>query len=355
MICTIGHAATSMKKEITSPKALITDDNLLIREILSDILINQGFSVDQAGDGDDALKKVMNNRYDLIFLDIHMPVLDGMTFLKELRQRHIKRDIIVVTSDSHIETAIEAIRLGASDFIRKPINEKETLEIVERVMQSSRLNLLTRTHQYELEKKVIEQEERIRYLFYEAIQSLIFTIEAKDEYTRGHSMRVTTYATWLVKALELSFEVASAVNLAARLHDIGKLSVSDSILNKIGPLTGEEFSIIKQHPERGCKILTPVIPDEALGAVLHHHERWDGGGYPMGIKEGKIPLEARIISICDAFDAMTSERVYREKMDLEMAFLEIENNSGKQFDPGMVPVFIEVMKNNIIRNQTFEN
>jgi putative two-component system response regulator len=326
--------------------ALVADDNALLRNVLADLLGDEGFEVQQATDGQDAMQKVVCTHYDLIFLDIHMPVLDGLAFLKELRGRGISRDVIVVTSDSQLETAIEAVRLGASDFIRKPIDKKEIQECVDRVLASSRIKSLNREYQHHLEKKVMEQEDRIRYLFYEAIQSLIFTIEAKDEYTKGHSMRVTTYATWLAKALKLDFEEASAVNTAARLHDIGKLSVSDSILHKKGPLTKEEFSIIQQHPERGCKILTPIIPNQPMRAVLHHHERWDGGGYPQGLKGKEIPLEARVISLCDAFDAMTSERVYRDKMDFEQAFSEVEEKSGTQFDPEMTPVFLDAFSKN---------
>lgn len=333
--------------KVLSSKALVADDNVLIRNILSDLLLDSGFKVQMAGDGQEALQKIINTDFDLIFLDVHMPLLDGLSILKELRKRGIRREVIVVTSDSQLETAIEAVRLGASDYIHKPIDPREMQECVNRVMESSRIKSLTREYQHQLEKKIVEQEDRILYLFYEAIQSLIFTIEAKDEYTQGHSMRVTTYASWLVRALNLDFEETSTVNLASRLHDIGKLSVSDNILNKDGPLTKEEFSVIKQHPERGFKILTPIVPEEPLKAVLHHHERWDGGGYPLGLSERQIPLEARVINLCDAFDAMTSERVYKEKMDIERALIEVEENSETQFDPEMVPVFLDAVNSNI--------
>lgn len=341
------NAAAPLDPGKKAPVALVADDNALIREILTDILTDEGFEVHRAEHGEDALQKTLSGDHDLIFLDLDMPVLDGMSYLRELRRRKVDREVVVVTADSHIETAIEAVRLGARDYIRKPINREELLECAGRIMESARMKSLLREHQHQLEKKVVEQEDRIRFLFYEAIESLVYAIEAKDEYTKGHSMRVTAYAAWLTSAMDLTFEEASHIHLAARLHDIGKLGVADSILNKRGPLTREEFSVIKQHPERGCRILTPIIPDEPLKAILHHHERWDGGGYPSRLKMDEIPLEARVISLCDAFDAMTSERVYREKLDPGPALAEIDRCSGSQFDPELAPVFIGAVEKNI--------
>lgn len=327
-------------------KVLIADDNRLIRAMLADLLEKNGCEVHQAENGKQALEMALSSSYELIFSDIIMPGMDGLELLRELRKGAKDSSVIVITASPHLDTAIEALRLGAEDYIRKPFDERELLASVRKAVERSRIKTLTHEYQNTLEERVFAQEDRIRFLFYEAMQSLIYAIEAKDPYTRGHSMRVTSYSTWLVKELGLPFEKAADVHMAARLHDIGKLSVPDSILNKKDQLSDEEFTVIKQHPERGCKILTPIIPREALETVLHHHERWDGGGYPIGSSMEAIPVGARVITLADAFDAMTSDRPYRGKWDMETALDEIRSCTGTQFDPDLVPAFVSAMESN---------
>lgn len=181
--------------------------------------------------------------------------------------------------------------------------------------------------------------------FHEFIESLTDILEMKDFYTRGHSHRVAEYSTLIAKELNLPYEDIFFVHMAGHLHDIGKVGISDSILNKKGSLSPEEYEIIKTHSTLGYNILKKVKGMEDMALVIkHHHERWDGRGYPDSLKEDKIPFFSRIISIADSFDAMTSSRVYRNKLGAKQACLELIKNSGSQFDPELIKVFIKVIK-----------
>jgi response regulator RpfG family c-di-GMP phosphodiesterase len=335
------------KNDREVPRALVVDDDKLIRAIIVDILRSTGCHIQEAENGNDALEMALENTFDLILCDVIMPGMDGLEFLERFRNKGKGAEVIMITSSTSLETAIETMRLGASDFIRKPFNPEDLRAGIQKALERVRLKALTRDYHTVLEEKVFQQEDRIRFLFYEAIQSLIYAIEAKDPYTKGHSQRVTTYAMWLVKELDLPFETASEIHIAAQLHDIGKLGVPDNILNKPAKLTGEEFTIIKEHPEEGCKILAPIVPSNPLDIILHHHERWEGGGYPQGFSREVIPLGSRIMALADSFDAMTSRRAYRQSWNIKETFAEIQQCTGSQFDPELVSSFIEAIKRNI--------
>lgn len=330
-----------------TPTVLIVDDDKLIRAIIADVLRSTGCRIHEAETGDDALQMALENSFDLIICDVMMPGMDGLEFLEHFRNKGKGAEIIMVTGSPSLETAIDTMRLGASDFIRKPFTREDLLSSIQKALERVRLKALTRDYHSVLEEKIFQQEDRIRFLFYEAIQSMIYAIEAKDPYTRGHSQRVTTYAMWLVKELDLSFEAATEVHIAAQLHDIGKLGVPDNILNKPARLTEEEFTIIREHPEEGCKILAPIVPREYLDIILHHHERWEGGGYPQGSSRDDIPLGSRILALADSFDAMTSRRAYRESWNIRETFAEIHQCTGSQFDPELVDPFIKGIVENI--------
>jgi HD-GYP domain-containing protein (c-di-GMP phosphodiesterase class II) len=193
-------------------------------------------------------------------------------------------------------------------------------------------------------EKVMEKDKRVEETFLRSIRSFINAIEARDRYTKGHSIRVSDLVAQLLKKLGINSDLASSIILASQLHDIGKMGVSDTILNKHSGLSNDEFHVMKTHPEVGYFILKPILSDEGLKGILHHHERWDGEGYPMNLSGQDIPLSARIINLADSFDAMVSDRNYRRSLDLDQAVSEIQRCAGAQFDPHLVPAFVEVLR-----------
>jgi putative nucleotidyltransferase with HDIG domain len=218
---------------------------------------------------------------------------------------------------------------------------------VERALERRRLRLENRDYQLNLEKKVAEQTVKIRESFLGSLGALVMALEAKDSYTSGHSRRVAEVSVMLARELGMSPEDIERIRVAGLIHDIGKIGVKESILNKPGGLTVDEYKHIQRHSEVGTRILTAVIEDnQILEAVAHHHERYDGSGYPDGLGKEQIPLGARILAVADAFDAMTSARPYREAMSVKTTCAEIRSSIGNQFDPDIAEAFLRIVKVN---------
>ena len=320
-------------------RILVVDDETIVKQVVIDFLEMKGFEVCGAGNGKEALKVLSEGDFGLVLSDIRMPEMDGIELLKKIRKRHAETGVIMFTGFADINAAVDAMKLGAFDYVAKPFNFDELLLIVERCLEKANLVRLTKEYQETLEKKVMEQAARIRSIFTEAVGSLTNAIEAKDHYTKGHTIRVTKFASWLAEEAGLEFEVISDIVHASQLHDIGKMGIADEILNKPGKLTDEEFDIIKDHSMTSVRILDPILPARPLNFVKHHHERWDGRGYPDGLAGKDIPIGARVIAVADTFDAMTSKRAYRDALPVGKAFEEIEKCTGSQFDPDIAPFF----------------
>ena len=311
-------------------KILIVDDNPTNVELISVQLKPFNYQVQKAYGGEEALEMIGKERADLILLDLMMPRLSGYEVCRLLKTDPATRliPIIIVTALRELDDKIKAIELGADDFLMKPFNK---LELVTRVKSLLRVKDLTND---------LESSEVVVF-------TLAETLEAKDVYTRGHSERVAKYSVLLGRQIGMSPVELEDLRRGALLHDIGKVGVKDTVLNKLEKLTPEEIAHIRTHPARGyeiCKGLKSL--KNALPAIRSHHERWDGKGQPDGLKGEETPLVGRIVAITDAFDAMTSNRPYRKGMfPLQAAdIFEREMNSG-QWDPKILIQFINLIRN----------
>jgi putative two-component system response regulator len=348
-------------------KILIVDDEARVREILSRKLADEGYHCLTAPNGNNALKLLKADKVDLVLLDIMMPGKSGAEVLKEIKDTHPDTAVIMVTAVADVQTAIGLMKAGAYDYIIKPVELNVLLVSLNRALEKRRLIIENKDYQSHLENRVEEQTTKVRQSFLNSITSLVYALEAKDKYTHGHSQRVTKIAVAVAKNLDIPKEVIKKIELAGLLHDVGKIGVSEMILNKPGKLTTEEFEAVKAHCEIGERILAPIVEDkEILEMVRHHHERYDGNGYPDGLSGGQITQGASIVAVAeayatiaspgamslavaDAYDAMTSDRPYRPAMTAEIACAELERCKGKQFDPVIVDTFLSLLKKGKLR------
>ena len=318
----------------------IVDDDIKNLKIAERILSKNDISVTALTSGNELLEFVKTNRPDLILLDINMPGMDGFETITKLREEETEiADIPVVflTAENDIDAEKRALSLGAKDFIRKPfIPEILTL----RVKQIAELLRLQKHLADEVERKTKENEQ----LFLNVVRSLAGAIDAKDTYTNGHSSRVAEYSKEIARRYGYSMKEQSDIFIIGLLHDVGKIGVPDSVINKPGALSDEEFEYIKRHPVIGSQILKNIneMPKLSIGARWHH-ERYDGSGYPDGLAGEEIPEEARIIAVADAYDAMSSNRSYRNSMPQEKIRSEIERGSGTQFDPRFAEIMLKMI------------
>ena len=322
-------------------RVLVVDDEELMRIIVRERLENAGYQVEEASSGEEALGKLGDGRYSVLLTDISMPGMDGITLLGESFKRSPETAGIVMSAKTELGTAVTALKLGACDYITKPFNFDVLLITIENALRKKDIERQLQDYRMNLEKKVKEQTDVINSMYVRSIDSLIKALEAKDYYTRGHSQRVTIYS--LAVALEMGFPDGERENLrrAAVLHDLGKIGVREVVLNKPGKLTDEETREIERHPEAATRILEPVpFFRPLLPAILHHHERYDGRGYPARLSAEKIPILSRIMAVADTFDAMTSTRAYRKALPVPDANEEIRRCSGTQFDPDVVRAFL---------------
>ena len=324
---------------------LVEDDGFLLRTI-SDYLSTRGMEVQTASNGREAIDHLSAGPIDLILTDIIMPEMDGIDLLKYVRKRMPDLPVIIITSSEDINYSIEALRANANDYILKPIPMEELATRIALTFMKTEALKREKVQQFRMVEKVMEKDKRVEQTFLRSIRSFINAIEARDRYTKGHSIRVSDLVEQLLRKLGINSDISYDIALASQLHDIGKMGVSDIILNKHAGLSNDEFHIMKTHPEVGYFILKPILSEEGLKGILHHHERWDGEGYPMNLSGQEIPLGARIINLADSFDAMVSDRNYRRSKDISQALSEVERCAGTQFDPDLVPAFVEVVREN---------
>jgi putative two-component system response regulator len=275
-----------------------------------------------------------------------MPGMSGLDLLREVKSIDDAVGFVVLTGAGSMQDTIEALRLQADEYLLKPFNIEEVALAVDRALRHRRLLLENRYYQLHLEERVAEQAEQLEDMFVDALLSLANAIEARDGYARGHVERVTRYAVAIGTELDLSADQLRHLWVGALLHDVGKIGIPDMILQKPGALTSEEYEVIKRHPGIGAAIMErSTFLRLALLGVLHHQERWDGTGYPLGLAGEDISLEGRILSVADTFDAIVTTRPYRHKRTTEEAVAELRRNAGTQFDPQIVDALIRAMHN----------
>ena len=322
-----------------APYCLIVDDEARLRQVLMHLMRADGFQCIEAGNGVEALELLAKYDVTLVMSDLRMPKMDGMELLRQVRSRYPDTAVVMITAVADVEVAVSCLAMGAMDYLVKPFHLEEVRARVAQALEKRRLIIENRDYQERLEDKVAIQARRLEELFLASVQSLAEALEVKDPYTRGHSVRVSLYAAVIARSLELDDEMVRQIELGGHVHDIGKIGVREAVLNKPGPLTDEEYAHIMTHPVLGWRILAPLLGDTpiALNVVRSHHERLDGRGVPDGLSGEGIPLEARIVAVADAFDAMTSGRPYRgNEMTLADAVQELQRCVGTQFDGDVV-------------------
>jgi len=333
-------------------RILVVDDEKMVATILARYLSQMGYSCVTAEDGFEALAKLSNDSYALALCDVRMPGMDGIELLKRIKEYDDEVAVIMVTAVDNREVAVEAMQAGAYDYVIKPFHLEEVLIGVQRALDNRRLLIERKQYQRDLERKVEERtrelaqkNEELQRLFVSAIESIVLALQAKDEYTEGHSRRVSAHATAIARTLSLSEQEVEDIRLAALLHDIGKVGTKESILNKPGRLTDEEGAHIRSHPLIAASILEPITPlRETIAYIKHVHEAYDGSGYPDGLKGQQIPLGARIITVADVFDAMISPRPYRPALEVDEVLHYLRREAGRKFDPRVVESFFEIYR-----------
>jgi putative two-component system response regulator len=335
-----------------SPTCLIVDDEPRLRQVLMHLMRTDGFRCLEAGDGIEALAVVDRESVTLVMSDMQMPKMNGIELLRQLRIRQPDVAVVMITGNADVEMAVGALSLGAMDYIIKPFQLEEVRARVAQALEKRRLILENRDYQQRLEDRVKAQQRRLEELFVAGIQSLSQALEAKDPYTRGHSVRVAAYASCVARDLGVGGDLIRQIELGGQVHDIGKIGVREEVLNKSGPLTPAEYEHIMTHPVIGWRILAPLLADapHALNVVRWHHERFDGQGLPDRLGKQSIPIEARIVAAADSLDAITSDRPYRtSEKTLPMAIEEIVRHGGTQFDPDVVDAIVRCAERGELR------
>ena len=329
-------------------RVLIVDDERDIRTTLHAVFGSAGYQCRTAPNGREAARLFEAEPSPLTITDLKMPGMDGLQLLQHLKARDADAAVIMVTGAADLTTAVESLKRGASDFILKPVNLDQVLLAAERALERRQLILERREHQALLETRVAEATRdlatalgQLRETYQATLEALGSALATREVGTELHSRRVHAYSIALARAHGLTEAAIDALGRGVLLHDIGKIGISDSILLKPGPLTPEEWAIMRSHPEFGRQILEriPFLRD-AIPVVYHHHERWDGTGYPLGLTGQAIPLEARIFALADAFDAMTFDRPYSKAIPMEAARERIREAAGTHFDPDVVATFL---------------
>jgi putative nucleotidyltransferase with HDIG domain len=331
-------------------RILVVDDENHVRSMIGATLERQGYDVQLAASGREALQLLDQNTFDLVLTDIVMQDGNGIVLLDRIHGKQPNLPVVMVTAIHDISVAIDAMRRGAYDYLLKPFEREHLMATVTRALEHRQALQETHTYQQNLEQVVRARTEMLRQAMEDLEHSYDITLEAlgdaldlKDSETEGHSKRVTAYTIALARAMGISPSEIKVIARGAFLHDIGKMAIPDEILRKPAALTAEEQDVMREHCTRGFNILRKIpFLAEAAEIVCSHQEHFDGSGYPNGLTGGEIPIGARIFSVADTLDAITSDRPYRKASSFDAAREEILRCSGTQFDPSVVEIFLKI-------------
>ena len=339
----IGNVQNTENNQNSNYKILAVDDEQGIIDSLSIFLKRSGYSFTGIKDPNQAIELIKNEHFDLLLLDFIMTPLHGDQVVEEIRKFNKELYILLLTGHKDLAPPLETIRrLDIQGYCEKSDKFDQLLLLIESGIKSVEQMREIKA----INEKLSDTYKQLEQAYMESIETLRYTVEAKDPYTKGHSDRVSEYSVLIGKKLGLSEEDLRRLRIGGLFHDIGKIGVPDTILQKAGKLSEDEYSEIKNHPTIGAHILsTASIFQDILPIVKYHHERYDGRGYPEKLQGEKIPYLARITTVADTFDAMTSKRTYRDALPLDVVIEELKNCSGTQFDPKIDDVFVDILKN----------
>lgn len=329
--------------ENSNYKIIAVDDEEGIIDSLSIFLKRSGYNFIGVTDPQEAIERVKNEHFDLMILDFIMTPFHGDQVVEEIRKFNKELYILLLTGHKDLAPPLETIRrLDIQGYCEKSDKFDQLLLLIESGIKSiAQMNEIKK-----INSQLSDTYDKLENAYLESIQTLRYTVEAKDPYTRGHSDRVSEYSVLIGKKLNLSDDDLKILQLGGLFHDIGKIGVPDAILQKNAKLTDDEYSEIKNHPSIGVHILsTATIFKDIIPIVKHHHEKFDGTGYPSRLAGNDIPYLARIAAIADSFDAMTSKRVYRDSLSLDTVISEFNRCRGSQFDPDLTDVFLDILEN----------
>ena len=332
------------------PKVLVVDDDSAVRMFFREALRPITAQVAEAADAAGALESIESGDFDVVVCDVWMPGASGLDLLSMAQQNRWDVGFILVTGEIRVETVVAALRMQAADFLLKPLAAEEVTRSVARTFEhvvtlrqarayrgSLESSIQRRTHELEVALSELESNYQM------TLEALVAALDAREHETFAHSFRVRAYTRYLARRGGYPPALLPSLEQGALLHDIGKIAVADAILLKPAKLTEEEWTEMRKHPTAGDEILKRVpFLRPASAIVRHHHERFDGTGYPDGLKGAEIPLGARLFTVADTLDALTSDRTYRKGPGFEVARTEIERHSGKQFDPHIVDLFLKI-------------
>src|SRR5215470_3096437 len=345
------HFRSDQMPTIASPRILIVDDEVEITEILADLL-SEDYVCLRAGSAEQALAELRQNEFQLVISDITMPGMSGLEMIPHVKALSPDTVVVMISGMQTVESAIGALRLGAFDYLMKPFDLRQVEAVVKRALEHQYLIVAKQRYEDHLEELVEQRTAELdRALgsledaYRATLRALTTALETRDSETHGHSERVVTYSLRLGREYGLDREEMKSLEFGSLLHDIGKIGVPDSILRKPAKLTDDEWIRMREHPMHGQQILRGIeFLQGAARVVAQHHEKWDGTGYPLGLRKEDIDICARIFSVADAFDAITSDRVYRRGKPYEAAAQELDDWAGRQFDPKVVEAFHRVPK-----------
>lgn len=347
------EAYAAAGEERQAERVVVVDDEPEVAKVMSRALTYAGYAVTTVHDAEQALSHLDQGGYSLLLSDIHMPGMHGDELQRIARERDPDLAVILITAAGDVSCAVDCMREGVLDYIIKPSPLADVVVRVGKALERRRMTIELRNHQATLEERVAQQADRIRRLMLKSLQTLTNALEAKDENTRDHSVRVSELATALAKRLRPEdTEFHARIRLAGVIHDIGKIGVSEAILGKPAKLDPDEFAVIQKHPVIGETILRPLLEgdEDILAVVRHHHERWDGRGYPDGLAGEEAPLGARITAVADGFDAMRHARAYRQGMPLAKVLEILKEGAGSQWDATVVQALLAMAADGQLEN-----